>query len=242
MVKQIFISAKWKKETRLDEETIDELNKFNTISIFSAVNFTNLIPEIIKQIPDVKVIKTKPARAKECGQVLGCDSYIDSFDKQTFESDAILYIGDGSFHPDAILFSQMYSNKKVPVYRWNPIENKLELFNIERLENKIKKIKANLIKFTLSKNIGILVSVKFGQEHLEKAIKLKEKLKSEGKDSYIFLDNTFDFNKIEDYNFIDCWVNSACPRIGQEDCVNLPKAIINIKEAFDVNKYLSDIN
>jgi diphthamide biosynthesis enzyme Dph1/Dph2-like protein len=91
-----------------------------------------------------------------------------------------------------------------------------------------QKLKGKLLKYLNAKNIGVLISTKPGQFYLNLAKKLKKE------NIYFFVDNTFDFKHLEDYNFIDAWVNTACPRIGQDD--ELP--VINIKEALDPDKYL----
>lgn len=239
-MESIFIPAEWKGDAKLSSEAIAALPK--SITLFSSVNFLNQIEEIKGQLEEasIEVYVTRPKRAKACGQILGCDSYCTDF-SSGFESEAFLYIGDGMFHPDALLFSQIYSSEKKPVFVWDPTAGRITEFGIDRIIDKVKKIKANLLKFVFSERIGILASTKHGQENLEIALKLREKLRTDDKEVFVFIDNTFDFGKIEDYNFIDCWVNTACPRIAQDDCVRIGKPIINFREAFDVNYYLERI-
>lgn len=235
----MFIPATWEKSALLSNEALTELKDFKSLAIFSSVNFLNQLDEIKDQF-SAKVTLEKSKRAKVCGQLLGCDSYCDDV-KGSLQCEAILYIGDGSFHPDALLFSQIYNKQKVPVYRWNPKEQSLTSWTEDRIQDKVKKIKANLLRFTMSTTVGILVTTKHGQERLNDAIKLKEKLEKEEKEVFLFIDDTFNFQKAEDFNFIEAWVNTACPRIAQEDAPNITKPIINIKEAFDVNYYLGRI-
>ena len=59
--------------------------------------------------------------------------------------------------------------------------------------------------------IGIIVSLKPGQNNFYLVEKLKESLKKMGKKVYIFLFD--DVNNLEDFNFVQLWVNTACPRI-----------------------------
>jgi len=80
-----------------------------------------------------------------------------------------------------------------------------------------------LIKFYSAKNIGILVTTKPGQQYLKKATELKAKLKD--KQCYIFISDTIDLNDLENYPFIDSWVNTACPRLS-----DYSSNIINIEE------------
>ena len=78
------------------------------------------------------------------------------------------------------------------------------------------------MKFLSSKNIGILVSIKPGQYNLKKAFALKKKLRD--KKCYIFLSDNIGAEQLENFPFIECWVNTACPRIA--DNLN----VVNISE------------
>lgn len=240
-MESLFIPANYKDKIVLSNEILNKIKPYSKINLFSSVNFLKQLDEIKIQLEknNIQVILNKPKRALKCGQILGCDSYCSDF--PNLNSSAILYIGDGYFHPDALLFSQMYSEKRT-ILKYNPKNQELEEINLDRIKDKLFKIKSNLLKYILSKKIGILVSIKSGQERLSDAIKLKVQLEKEGKTAYIFLDDTFNFSKIEDFNFIDSWVNTACPRIAQDDCINIIKPIINIKEAQNINYYLEKIN
>ena len=50
------------------------------------------------------------------------------------------------------------------------------------------------------------------------------------KEYHIFIGDSFDLSDMENFNFIDAWVNSACPRIGTDDIVNIHKPLININD------------
>ena len=54
--------------------------------------------------------------------------------------------------------------------------------------------------------------------------------------------NDDDFSNLENYPFVQCWINSACPRIGTDDIVNLDKPLINIREAFNPIKVLEELS
>ena len=69
------------------------------------------------------------------------------------------------------------------------------------------------MRFLSADNIGILVSTKPGQNSYKKAIEIKEKLEAKGKKCFVFVFDTLDSNEMENFPFIDFWVNTACPRI-----------------------------
>jgi 2-(3-amino-3-carboxypropyl)histidine synthase len=93
---------------------------------------------------------------------------------------------------------------------------------------KIQELKAKqrtaLIKYFQADKIGILVSTKPGQENLEKAINLKNKLKKKNKQVFVFVSNNIDIAQFENFN-IDSWVNTACPGLARDS-----PNIINIGE------------
>lgn len=148
------------------------------------------------------------------GQILGCDA--TAAKKIKDKVNAFLYIGSGEFHP---IHVALETGKKV--YIANPISGGTSEINDQDLEKIKKSDKVALSKFMFAKEIGILVTIKPGQENLKKAVELKNKLKD--KNSYIFIADTINFQEFENFNFIECWVNTACPRIKQDrkDIINL---------------------
>lgn len=145
------------------------------------------------------------------GQILGCD--VSNAIKIKDKVDSFLYIGSGEFHPLAVA---QKTNK--PVFTANPITNEISKISNKDIENIKKNKKGKLIKFLSSNRIGILVSKKSGQYQLKKAIQLQKKL---NKQSYIFLFDTLDNKQLENFPDIECWVNTACPRIEGKNIINL---------------------
>ena len=163
----------------------------------------------------VKLFKTKHSRYD--GQLLGCN--IESFPGV----DAFLYIGDGMFHPKALV---MKNNKSVFIY--NPFNNKITKIDMKDIEKIIKKERAGYVRFLSSENIGVLISTKHGQNDYKKALNLSKKYPK--KEFYFLAYDTIDFGDLENYPFIDVFVNTACPRIGLDDSLNLTKPIINLEK------------
>lgn len=244
MVRALFVDASWIGDATINRETIDYLKherKAKKITLFAAVNFLKHLPYVKEQLENegFEVLITKADRTLKIGQILGCDSYHHVFKDDIFGySDIIVYLGDGMFHPEALVFAQMYSENFIDVLCWDPTQQEKKLLTIEQIERRKKKLKGNILRFLTAKTVGILVTAKPGQQYLQLGIDLKKKLKEQGKRAYVFVDDTFNFAKIEDYNDIEVWVNTACPRIGQDDVTAIPKPIINLREANDPGKYL----
>jgi 2-(3-amino-3-carboxypropyl)histidine synthase len=153
----------------------------------------------------------------------------------------ILYVGDGLFHPKALLLSQIKKKDMKPVVLFDPISNVVKEIDYSTVEKQIQRQKANLKLFLNANTLGIMVTTKPGQQYFKWAKELKEKLNNEGKKAYIFIDNTYNLNNLENYPFIEAWVNTACPRIGTDDITTIEQPMINIREAFDPIKALEEI-
>ena len=61
-----------------------------------------------------------------------------------------------------------------------------------------------------------MVSVKPGQCSYKKALEIKKKLEEKGKKCFIFAFDTLSANEMENFPFIEFWVNTACPRIADD--------------------------
>lgn len=155
------------------------------------------------------------------GQVIGCN--VSNAIKIKDKVDSFLFIGSGKFHPLEIALK---TNK--PVYIANPSSKTIERLPVKKIEEYKKRRKGAYLKFLAANKIGILISIKPGQytlgrystlnEKLKKAFVLQKKLK---KESYIFLFDTLTENDLENFPDIECWVNTACPRLNFKKVINL---------------------
>lgn len=245
MPKTIFIDATWEKEIILGDDILNyfKKNKVKSIALFASVQFLKL-DTVKEQLSDlhISVHTTKAKRTDVETQVLGCDAYHTSFKENIIgSSDAVLYIGDGLFHPKALLLSQIYEKKIRDVLIWDPVNNKMRIITTEDIKKQLQKMKANLKRFIAAECIGIIVTIKPGQQYFNWAGELRAKLEKQGKQAYVFVDDTVNLQQLENYPFIDAWVNTACPRIGTDDIVNIRVPMVNIREAFDPVKALEKL-
>lgn len=172
------------------------------IGLVAAVQYIHTLEEVQKHIPNSII----------AGQVLGCNAAQPY--KVKDKVDSFLYIGSGRFHPIAVALIT-----KKPVYIANPITSEFSEISQKEIEDYQKKKKGKQLMFLSAKKIGILVSMKPIQQLYQKALELKQKLKD--KESFIFVTNTFDAPQFENFNDIDCWINTACPRIEGKNIINL---------------------
>ena len=246
MVKTLCVTAAWKGEVRLSPQALRLLKESNakSLALFASAQFLEL-DALKKQLSEagISVRTTQAKRAAVAGQILGCDAYHDSFLKNIIdETDAVLYVGDGMFHPKALLLAQIYSKKRKPVLIWNPVSQSLESLKEEIVRAQTRKIEANIRRFMSAQTIGIIITTKPGQQYLDAARSLKKKLENEGKRAYLFLADTIDYSHLENYNFVQAWVNTACPRIGTDDITAIAQPLLNLREALDPVKHLERLD
>jgi diphthamide biosynthesis enzyme Dph1/Dph2-like protein len=147
--------------------------------------------------------------------------------------DAFLYIGDGVFHPQALLV-----NNRKDIYCYDPKIGKLNILKKELHDDIQKRTKGRILAFLTSKNIGIIVTTKRGQNNSKKAESLKEKILKKWPDKkvYMLLCSELNFSELENFNFVDVYVNTACSRIGHDDTIRSPKPIINMNDVEELLK------
>ncbi len=239
----ILLDAHYKGPIYLDDEIRSYLQKQNikTIALFASVQFLHL-ETIKKQLSEdrITVLTTTAKRTATHTQILGCDADSHSFKEPIIkQADAILYIGDGLFHPKAILLSQRTEEEIKDVITWNPISKQMRILTKKDVDKQIKKTITNLKRYISAKTVGILVTTKPGQEHFHIAQQLQKQIESQGKKAYLFVDNNIPLHELENYPFIKAWVNTACTRIGLDDIVDLKQCLLNINEALDPIKALT---
>jgi len=214
-MKTLFIETKFVGKITVPDKVIEKLPK--AIALFFTIQFIDSLPDVKKKIEKtgrtVKLMKGK--HTKHLGQIYGCN--LEKFPGV----DAFLYVGDGLFHPKALVLG----NDK-PVHVWNPIKEKYDVLDKSLMEKELKRQKAAYSLFLMKKKIGVLVTTKPGQMYFNYALKLKEKYPD--KEFYYVIMDTLDFSSLEDFPFVEVWVNTACPRIGFDDTKRTSKPMLDI--------------
>jgi len=237
MTSIVLIPAKYTKKITIPDNVANKLP--NRLMLFSSVQFLHQLSDIKKQLESkdktISTIKSKnflyDGMISDKGQLLGCNA--ETFDAKNHgdEFDAFLYIGDGIFHPQALLV-----NNRKDIYCYDPKINKLNVLKKELHDDIQKRTKGRVLKFLTSKNIGIIVTTKRGQNNSKRAEALKEKIlkKWPNKKIFMLLCSELNFSELENFNFVDIYVNTACSRIGHDDTIRSPKPIINIEDVEEV--------
>ncbi len=185
----MFIPAK--AEFDLDDLKLDQI-KHKKIGLITTVQFVDELPKIKNHLIENGF---EPVIG---GEILGCR--IDKAKEIKDKVDAFLFIGSGHFHPIAM------QGLGKPIY----------LPSGEIMKDR-KKSKGMWVKFLSARQIGIMISLKPGQmiKHVEK-IKQELEKKYPDKKFYLFLFETLDINQMNNFPFIEAWINTACPRISDD--------------------------
>mgnify|MGYP001589661799 CR=1 FL=1 len=188
-MKVIYIPAKVKHAGI--KELMHKVQIKEKFAIVTTIQFLDEVQELEKE--GYKVL----------GQILGCNTTAT----KSADVDAYLYIGTGKFHPLNLAFTS-----KKPVYILDPLTQGFTRITPEEVERFEKRKKGMLLKYYAADKIGIIVSTKSGQNLLNRALRFK---KNCGKKAYIFMCNNV--KNLEDFQDIQCWVNTACVRILEDD-------------------------
>lgn len=194
-----YVHAKVDADMTLPDEAIQQL-KNKKVGIVGTIQHLHQLQDVAEQIPNAEV----------GGQVLGCRAD----NAKRLDAECILYVGTGKFHPVKIALET-----EKPVYCFDPIARKFEKLDEEEKEDYEKRKTGRLLRFYNANTVGILVSTKIGQnankinpasKKMEAVNKLMQR---EDKEYYIFAFETLREGDLEDFPWIDCWVNTACSRI-----------------------------
>lgn len=217
----LHIEARYKHIIVLPNDFIEQLPK--KITLFTTVQFLNSVEPIKEQLEKngIEVCFVRPRHTLHKGQILGCST-------TKFETDAdFLYIGDGLFHPKALV---LRNNKTV--YTYNPKTNETAILDNSIALQIRKKIIASYAKFASSKNIGVLLTLKPGQQKEYMTTRLKEQFPD--KNFYFFADHSYNFQSLLDFPFIEVFLNTMCERIGYDDMDVQGLSIINLEDIWDI--------
>jgi len=212
-MEKLFIETKYTGKVELPRDLLDNLPQ--KVMVATTIQFIDSLKEVKSRLAAFKkkIFFFTSIHGRYTGQILGCDNF-----KVRQDVDCFLYIGDGEFHPRALLVNEK------PVFCYNPLSNRWSKFGRKEWEQLRLKKKVSLMKYHSAQKIGILISTKEGQMLMQGQVdKLKEQLESQGKEVYLFLGN--ELKDLENYPFIDCWVNTACPRISDD-----VKGMVNIRD------------
>ena len=208
-MKAIFIEAR--KKVEINEEKIRIISKLLplTVGLITTVQYTHLLNKVknILEKNGRKVFISKGKLMKYPGQIIGCD--IGAAKNIEKDVEAFLFIGSGEFHIEPLILL----GKNVFVYSLE--ENKLKEIDKKEAVNIANRKKAALMKVLAADCVGIIVSVKPGQQNLKSALLLKKKLEKIGKKTFVFITDNIRSEDLENFK-CGAWINTSCQALNME--------------------------
>ncbi|MEK6960174.1 MAG: diphthamide synthesis protein [Nanoarchaeota archaeon] len=206
-MKTLFIHARSTIPVELPLEDIRQIPQ--PVGVFTSIQFLDRINEFAKEVKGI------PA-----GQVLGCKT--EAVDRIAGDVAAFLYIGSGRFHP---IGAAMSTGK--PVFCFDPSTKVLSQIEDVEIEAQKNRQRGAVMRFLNSTSVGVLVSTKPGQNKMDQALAFKRACKD--KKVAIFAFDTLDRAYLDNFTFIESWVNTSCPRLPE----TLGAGIVNLKDVLD---------
>ena len=197
--------------------------KIGNITMAASVQYLDIMNRIAKKLEGngVNVLLSEGSgRTKEKGQVLGCNYHSI---RKIANAEAVVFIGDAMFHALGLVLS---TRKKVIFF--DASEMKIRYLDKEK-ELFLRKRFAAIAMAKDSNKFGILLSTKAGQERKGLALELKKEIEHKGKEAFILVSDYL----LPEYAIgidVDCFVNTACPRIAIDDASGWKKPIVNPNE------------
>ncbi|HLD79371.1 MAG TPA: diphthamide synthesis protein [Candidatus Nanoarchaeia archaeon] len=232
----LFLDAPFSGTVELSKDTLSYLKKkkYKTVALYASVQFVNNLDQIRKRLAEnnIDVITSQADRTHVKGQLLGCDNYHHSLNLSKDDSTAVdcyLYIGDGKFHPLALVYAQKDMQEMREIVCSDPLTKKMTLMGVADIKKILLKYRASLMKYLTAKTVGVIVTIKPGQEQFRPSLVLEKRYAN--KKFYYFIDNVVSFDQLENFNFIEVWVNTTCPRVGFDDQEKFTKGVINLNDA-----------
>lgn len=225
VMKVFVVEAKYEDKIIIPEKIIKKLPKNVTLAL--SIQYIDNAKEIVKQLNTygIKVNLFKGYHSKYSGQMIGCDMV-----KDCQGGEAFFYVGDGLFHPYTLIM-----RSECQAHCYFPYSGEYKLIGEKEVKQIVQRHTAAQFKLVQAKNIGIIATTKYGQNNLKSALELKKFLK-EKKKVTVFISDTLDFNELENFPFVEIWINTMCPRISYDDQLKFRKLVLDIRDAIEVLK------
>jgi len=185
------------------------LKSCKSVSITCTVQFSHRVSEL------ATFLKSKGFVVHECKPVLGCRTSLKP-------ADAVVLITTGVFHAINIALS---TDARIIIV--NPRERSIKLFDKKLVRAFRKKQAVRIHKALNSKVFGILVSKKPGQHNIKLARKIQKILEAKNCTAVILVADELSPLHINNFTEFDCFINTACPRLVEDD---FAKPVVNWPE------------
>ena len=219
----VFVNAKAEMSVKkVIEKAIPSIDagRIGLVTTAQHVDYLDDAKELLEKNGFQVVIGYGYSRTSFRGQVLGCNFSAATSIKN--DVDVFLFIGSGSFHPLGVMLS---TGK--PVIVCDPYMNRVRYKELDDLKDMVLRQRYGAIVRSKDAEVfGILIGIKKGQQRVDLAYKIKDKLDKQDKKSLMIAMNYFVPSNIESFRGVDCFVSTACPRIAIDDYMRYETPIV----------------
>lgn len=173
------------------------------IGLVSTIQFAGTLQAVAAEMrKNGYEVSTPQSKPLSPGEILGCTA------PQIRCADAVIYVGDGRFHLEAI----MIANPKLRAFRYDPYEKKLteEFYDHElMLQTRLTAIE----RTKQAERFGLILGTLGRQGNVNVLKNLERKVNSLGKRNVVILLSEIFPDKISLFKGIDAFIQVACPRL-----------------------------
>nr|NVI71050.1 putative diphthamide biosynthesis protein 1 [Cucujiformia] len=177
--------------------------KTTKLALVSTIQFLTTLQAVANKLKEfeyeVILPQSKPLSA---GEILGCTAPALKC------TDAVIYLGDGRFHLEAI----MIANPKVNAYKYDPYKKEFtrEYYEYDKMVSIRKK---NIDKSCNSKNFGVIMGTLGRQGNINVVEHTRRSLEDKDKRVAVILLSEIFPKKLELFPQLDTFAQIACPRL-----------------------------
>lgn len=190
----LFVEAKAENFEKINPSFLKNLPK--KIGLLSTVQYEDFAEQTKNDLEEAG------KKVFLCKNITGC-IFGNAYEYKA-KVDAFLLLGS-RFH--ALQLAK--ATKKDVFFSEGAITEKISLKEIEKIKAKRK---AMLVKFFAAEKIGIIASIKPGQQNLHEAMKIKKALEKKNKEAFIFISDEIRMEEKENFP-CESWINTACPSL-----------------------------
>jgi 2-(3-amino-3-carboxypropyl)histidine synthase len=196
--------------------------RIGLLSTIQHIHELGRVKEFLEKNGFEVVIGKASGKARHAGQVLGCD--YSSARSVSGMVDKFVLISGGEFHSIGL---GLETRKECIVI--DPYAGRV--FNAgELLRRYLRSRYACIVEARDATRFGVIVGLKFGQLNFPEALRVRDKLRSGGKNVTMFCVDNLDPDRLNYMDGVDAFVVVACPRIAIDDSLRFKKPTLTPEE------------
>ncbi|MHA1214984.1 MAG: diphthamide biosynthesis enzyme Dph2 [Candidatus Hodarchaeales archaeon] len=193
---------------------------WRSIILVATAQHLNILTEV-KRFLEKKGISVK---LKGEGQIIGCNVNNARITHEK-DVDGIVTLHAGYFHTKGLIL-----NNPKPIIQLNPYDGKIDYYSENERKRLVQQRFAVINRAKTASTWGIIGSLKIGQQHLNQIKGVVKVLRERNKRYIKVVSEKVDFTTLSNLNWVDVWVNTACPRLAVDDQIRLNAPILTYRE------------